>query len=461
MTTFESLKTYSVTLELADLQRSYPHLNLKTAQDLATLYQLLKEKYRGASGKLDVKDQEGQKLLLTWQQNRPPLEAEKLNQEALQLARKRDFDNALNSWRKAIDIFPQEPEYHYNSALLCLEQGNSARGLERLQETLKICPLYTRAYFVLGSVYSKMRQFQPSVHFLKEGLLLQNNNILAMVNLGAVYSVEKNYPDAIRIFERVIALSPKEARAYLGLGKIYIAQNDIDNATRCFKAVIKLDADGKLADIARKSLRAFAPSDHPVADRPAQPVLADDENVEELYAEGFQAFIKGDYEKAAVAYKKYLNIRPTEADVWSSLASCQLRLGRTKEAIDAIRRAVAMAPNKPALFKQAAIIYDAAEQWSDSAEAAQKAIDLGRNDSVTLTLLGKSRALEGKFQEALRVLQEAVKLNPSNINARYHYAISLKALGQTETAKQQLEEIMWTRTESPLKEKAQKELQNI
>jgi tetratricopeptide (TPR) repeat protein len=461
MTTSESLKTYTVTLELADLQRTYPNLNLKTAQDLAALSQLLKEKYRGASAKLDVKETEGQKLQVTWQQLRPPLEAEKLNQEALGLARKREFDNAINCWRKAIDIFPQEAEYHYNSALLFLEQGNNLRGLERLQETHKLCPVYTRAYFVLGSIYSKMRQFQPSVQYLKEGLLLQNNNVLAMVNLAAVYSVEKNYPEAIRVFERVIALSPKEARAYLGLGKIYVAQNDIDNATRCFKAVIKLDPDGKLAEIARKSLRAFAPAEHPPANTESPASMADEENIEELYAEGFQAFIKGDYEKASAAYKRYLNARPAESDVWSSLASCQLRLGRTKEAIDAIRRAVAIAPNKPALFKQAAIIYDASDLWAESAEAAQKAIDLGRNDSVTLTLLGKSRSLEGKHQEALRVLQEAVKLNPSNINARYHYALSLKALGQLETAKQQLEEIMWTRTDSPLKEKAQKELQNI
>lgn len=459
MTATESLKTISVTLEIADAAKHYSHLNLKADQDMAALFQLLKEKYRGQALKLDIKEIDG-KLALFWHQKRPSPEAEDLNKEALNLLRKRDFDGALAIWRKAMEMFPQDPDFLYNTALVYLEMKNLNRGLDRCLETLRICPVYIRAYFVLGSIYSKMRQFKQSIHFLREGLLLQNNNILALVNLGAVLSIEKNYPEAIRVFERVISISPKETRAYLGLGKVYLAQNDTDNSQRCFKAVIKLDPDGNLGEIARKSLRAFTPIEHPLNGAPvATQALADDENIEEFYAEGFQSFIKGDYDAAVAAYKKYLAVKPAESDVWSSLAACQLRMGRIKEAIDSIKRAIAVSPTKPALYKQAAIIFDAAEMVSETADAAQKAIDMGKDDSVTLTLLGKSQTLGGKHQEAVKFLQEAIKLNPGNINARFHYALSLRALGQKDTARQQLEEILWVKTESPLKERARKELQ--
>jgi len=461
MTAADPLKSIAVTLDISDLAKHYSHLNLKISQDINSLFQLLKEKYRGLSAKLDIKEAEGQKIVVTWHQLKPSTEAEEMNKEAMFLVRKRDFDQALLRWRKALELFPNDPDYHYNVALVYLEMKNLNRGVDRCLEILRICPVYVRAYFVLGSIYSKMRQFTQSLHFLREGLLLQNNNILALVNLGAVYSIEKNYPEAIKTFERVIALSPKESRAYLGLGKVYMAQNDMDNASRCFKAVIKLDPDGNLGEIARKSLRAFAPIETHTAASSAQVLRADEENIEELYAEGFQLFIKGDYEGAINAYKKYLAIKPTESDVWASLASCQLRVGRTKEAIDAIKRAIAISPTKPALFKQAAIIYDASELPAETADAAQKAIDLGKEDSVTLTLLGKSQTLEGKHQEALKLLQEAIRINPGNINARFHYALSLKALGQRDSARQQLEEILWVKTESPLKEKARQELQGI
>lgn len=461
MTASESLKTYVVTFDTAELVKSYPQVNLKTGQNLTELFQLLKEKYRGQAFRIDVKEAEGQKIVLTWYQQRPSVEAENLNKEALALARSRAYDKAIVLWRKALEMNPDEPDYYYNLALVNLEMKNLNQGLELCLDTLRVCPVYVRAYFVLGSIYSKIRQFQQSLHFLREGLLLQNSNILALVNLAAVHSIEKNYPEAIRIFERVISLSPKEPRAYLGLGKVYMAQNDADNASRCFKAVIKLDPSGNLGEIARKSLRAFTPAEQHSAEsrNVSAGIEMNDENVEELYAEGFQSFIKGDYNAAIMAYKKYLGIKPAESDVWASLASCQLRTGRVKEAADSIRRAIAIAPNKPALFKQAAIIYDASQMPAETAEAAQKAIDLGKDDSVTLTLLGKSHTLEGKHQEAVKFLQEAIKLNPSNINARFHYALSLKALGQSDTARQQLEEILWVKTESPLKERAKQELQ--
>jgi tetratricopeptide (TPR) repeat protein len=460
MTTSESLKTFTITLDAADLAKHYPNLVLKTTQDLTPLFQLLKEKYRGQATKLDIKEVEGYKITITWYQAKPSNEAEELNKEALSLIKKREFERALGCWRKALELYPNDPDFQYNVALVYLEMKNMNRGLDRCLETLRICPVYVRAYFVLGSIYSKMRQFKQSVHFLREGLLLQNSNILALVNLGAVFSIEKNYMEAIRIFERVIGLSPKEVRAYLGLGKVYVAQNDVDNASRCFKAVIKLDPNGNLGEIARKSLRAFTPLEHAPINSPIVS-SADDENVEEFYAEGFQSFIKGDFESAISAYKKYLSMKPTESDVWSSLASCQLRMGRTKDAVDSIKRAIAISTNKPALYKQAAIIYDASALSSETAEAALKAMELGKEDSVTLTLLGKSKTLEGKHQEAVKYLQNAIKLNPSNINARFHYALSLKALGQKDTAKQQFEEILWVKTESPLKERAKKELLTI
>ena len=340
-------------------------------------------------------------------------------------------------------------------AWLILNKKNYSNGLDRCQESIRICPIYTRAYFVLGSIFSKKRDFTKAEFYLQNGLKLQNDNIIGIVNLGAVYSILKKYNEAIVLFERATSLSPKESKAYLGLGKIYAAQGDIDNANRCFKAVIKLDPEGKLGLIAKRSIQASNPP-------PEQENFEHlSEIPEELYALGYQYYLNGDLGRAVSAYKKYLSLKKTDADVWASLASTQIRLGQTDDAISSIKNAIALNPKKASHYKIAAIIYDAANVNAELNQVAKKAIDLGRRDSITLTLLGKSFYLDGNLLESIETLQEAINYNSNNLKARYYLAQTYKSMGQTESAKKQLEEIIWAKSDSPLKEKAKKEIKML
>ncbi len=452
----DALKSYTVTIAAAELNRLYPDLDAGADSDKRLLLSRLEEKYRGGGDRLEL-SWYNRDLKLVWSVAPPVPESEQLNREALDKTRQKAFDAALALWRKAIEYSPRDPDLHYNMGLVYFESREYTKGLDKCIETVRLCPIYSRAYFVLGSLYSKMRQFAQSERFLKEGLILQPANVMALVNLGAVYSIQKNYGEAIRAFEKSIAVSPKEVRSYLGLGKVYMAQGDMDNASRCFKAVLKLDPDGKFAEIARKSLRMVTPDLSPGETSPA----GSDENFEAICAEGFKAYIAGDYAKAVALYQRYLAQRAGEADIWASLASCQIRLGRSDAAMEAIRTAIKHAPNKPALYKQAGIIFDACAHESEAGQYALKAIDLGKQDSVTLTLAGKSLLGTGKAQEGLRYLADAVRNNPNNLHARFYYAQALKSAGDLESAKQNLEEILWSKVETPLKDRARREMQSL
>lgn len=451
----DTLKTYTVTIVAAELNKLYPDLDCSREPDKRLLFSRLEEKYRGGGDRIEL-SWYNRDIRIIWGIAPPAAEAEQLNREALLKTRAKAFEAALGLWRKATEISPHDPDLHYNMGLLYFESRDFTRGLDKCIETLRICPVYTRAYFVLGSLYSKMRQFEQSERFLREGLVLQPANVMALVNLGAVHSIQKNYSEAIRAFEKSIAVSPKEVRAYLGLGKVYMTQGDMDNAGRCFKAVLKLDPDGKFAEIARKSLRMVTPESPSGNGGPVS-----EDNYESLCAEGFKAYIAGDYHSAVALYQRYLAQRASESDVWAALASCQIRLGQSDAAMEAIRTAIKHAPNKAALYKQAGIIFDACEKEADAGQYALKAIDMGKGDSVTLTLAGKSFLVTGRAQEGLRYLSDAVKANPNNLHARFYYAQALRTTGDLAGARQNLEEILWSKLETPLKDRARREMQTL
>jgi len=397
--------------------------------------------------------------VVSWGTPKGASEAETLSKNAFNLAKQKNLDEAIENWRKAIYINNLDPDYYYNQGLAYFQTLDLNKALDRCHEAVRICPVYHRAYFLLGSIYSKMRKFYQAKEFLEQGIILQPDNVSGLVNLGAVYSILKMGNEAILIFEQAISQSPKELRAHLGLGKIYLAQNDYENANRCFKVVIALDPNGKLGNIAKNSLIMEQP-DIPVSDSETI-VINKSEDPDKLYSNAFQAYLNCNYKLAEAYYDEYLKLKPTDAIAWSNLAICQIRQGKKELSAKSIRKAMQTAPSVARIFKQASIIFDACELRQESAAAAQTAIDLGKKDSVTLTLLGIAQFENENIQESVKTLQNAINQNPNNLRARFHLAKVLKALGQSDTAKQHFEEILWSQSHSPLKEKARIELTEL
>jgi tetratricopeptide (TPR) repeat protein len=458
-----SHKSFSATVELLGIIEEFPELKSRTEKEPhLDIAKLLQEYFKGA-GESIVVTVNGRQSHIEWKIPSGSPEAEQLNIQAFTQARNREMQKAIDMWIEAKYIHPADPDYLFNIALAYIELQDFGKAIDFCLETIRVCPIYHRAYLTLGSLYSKVKKYSEAETSLRKGIRFQKDNIVALINLGAVQSLMEKYDEAIQAFERVIALSSKESRAYLGLAKIYYLRRDFENASRCFKAVLKIDQNSKSADIATKYLESITSQLSPAQPNPPipvkQPAVLTD-NPEEIYAKAFQNFIDGDYDSAILYYTGYLKLNPSDPDAWAALASCQLRKGNLQSAIESIQRAIALNP-KGTYFKQAAIIYDSCGMTDESGQAAKRAFDMGKNDSITFMLLGKSYMEGEQSQEAVKFLQEAVKLNPANLNARYELAKVLKKSGQREASRHELEEILWSKNSSPLKELAEKEIKTL
>lgn len=448
----QNYKIIKVTIDRAQLVKVYDDPQI--AHDNEKTLDYLTKDYQGVAQFFDIDFDDG-KAFVSWGVQRGSKEAEDHNQKGLAAAKNKNFQEAIEHWRKAIYINNHDPDTLYNLALAYFEIANYTKALDKCQEVIENCPVYFRAYFLLGSLHSKMRNFKQAAENIKKGLIFQPDNVTGLVNLGAVLSILKQNQEAILIFERAISLSATNVKAYLGLAKLYAAQNDIENANRCFKLVIKLDPNGKLGNIAKNSILPEHPHKglESKAIYPKQ-LQTDSKDVNDLYSNGYQCFLNSDYQNACLFFENYLKQRDKDAKVWSLLAICRLRLGNRQQAMISIEQALLYQPRNPAFYKQAGIIYEACGRAPESRDAAVKAYEMGKHDSVTLTLLGIGKAHSGEVYESAKILQEAVSKNPNNLKARYHLASVLHELRQIDSAKQQLEEILWCERETPLKKKA-------
>ena len=417
--------------------------------------QFFLQRYGEGSGKLEI-ELDNMQVKLKWLSSKVDSRAEFLHKEALSQARLKKFNEAITNWVKAISINSYDPDYYFNLGIAFFELKNYRESIENLKNAISLCPIYYKAHLILGTVYLKIRQYEEAEKHLKENINFSSNHALAYLNLGAVCSILKRYDESINMFKKTIELSPKEVRAHFGLGKIFAIKGDFEKANQCFKNVIEFDTKGILTSHAKRAM-AVAPSQQ----KEIGSTHVDPKFVEKYYQEGYKAFLFTDYNKAIEMYKNYLESKPNDDFVWCALGEANLRGGDNEQAIEAFKSAIRNNQRKGLYFKELAIAFDYIGKHKEAIECLKKAKELGKNDTITNTIWGKILIKQQRISDAILHLEEALKLNSSNLLAKYNLAVALIRDGDIDMAINYLHEITQIPVNSPLKEDSEVMLNKI
>lgn len=452
-------KTHSITLSTSAFDVLNGELSDITndADRRQRIVQYFYEKYGGRGGKLEVK-LNGSKVTLRWLQSNFDSEAESLHKEALSKARQRKFQEAIQYWVKAISLNPTDPDYFFSLGVAFFEIKNYNESIENLKSAIELCPIYHRSHLVLGTIYLKIRKYDLAENHLKASLKFNPGNALTYLNLGTVYSILRRYSEAVQMYKQSLELTPKEARAYFGLGKIYVLLQEYEPAAECFRRVVDYDEKNLLTKHAKRALAGIASQADPADDAPAP---TDSKVAEKHYQEGYKAFLFTDYERAIAHYNEYLKSNYNDDSIWSALGEAALRVGDTEKALSAFKSAIKYNPRKGLYYKQIAVAFDSIGKIKEVIECLKKAKALGKNDSITNTLWGKSLISLDSYEEAVIHLEQALRLNPNNLVAKYLLGLAYMRTGETNRAQNCFQEIIKTPINSPLKMEAESLLNRL
>ncbi len=453
MTSIPSQKIVQVTITAQNAGMIYDEgTDLDSAEWRLAFQEALIRQYPFTVGDLKITI-DGEHAVLRWTPPAFDAVAESYHRKALELARQRDFAQAAAQWQLACQANPEDPHYWFNLSIAQFEQGNFSDAIASLECVLNICPVYHRAYFLLGRAFIKLRKFTDARRCFAEGLKLDPENVVGLINLAATQSVLREHDNAIATYQRVLALKPNEPRAYFGLAKIYSALGNTERANECFHKVLELDKTGVLAPLARHSIVVVTPPP-----RQAGPVTM---GAEELFSSAYRALAEGDYGNARRLLESYLEKKRKDARAWSLLATACMRLGDLDKADEACSQAIRLEPNEGAHFKKQGMVRDLLGDPEGAYQALAQAGKLGRSDSTTLALMGKSLVLLGKSREAAEVLEQALRLSRTNLLAHYYIAAAYRDMGSPAKAQEHLQYILTTRIVTPLKERAERLLADL
>ncbi len=118
---------------------------------------------------------------------------------------------------------------------------------------------------------------------------------------------------------------------------------------------------------------------------------------------------------------------------YAQLASAYFKLGRNDEAIAAADHVIALEPNRPTgyAFKGATLLREG--KWNEAVPLLQKANEL-RPSAQAVSNVGTAYFFAGKYTEAQKMFEQAVKLSPNDATYRGNLADAYRASNQRDKA---------------------------
>ena len=156
-----------------------------------------------------------------------------------------------------------------------------------------------------------------------------------------------------------------------------------------------------------------------------------------LYTEGFIAHGQGNLEVAVRKYHAAIELHEDLPEPYANLGAVLLAQGQVEQAIDALGRAISLAPsNWFAHFQlgQALAVRGASADLEAAIRHAERAARLNPGNPVVLLGLGRVLTLAGEHESAMRQFRQAMAIDPQFYPAQYEIGLDFKRRGDLNEA---------------------------
>jgi Flp pilus assembly protein TadD len=402
------------------------------------------------------------------------------------------------------------------SGRAALAKGNNTRAVALLQKALDASPRNARVRLALVLALERIARLREAERILRDGLVLQPGKAALWGALGRILRRRGKYDQAVKSLDRARKLDPSDPDPALQLGEIYERYQKREIARSHYRAVLaaadrpahRVLAHQRLARLAlrenklteaiaqlrgalrivprRASLLGELGEALRLAGRPAEALgplrlrvrLEPDSGPAQLGL-GLALRELGNHGQAVRALRLATKLRPKMVAPLLPLAQSLLALDRREEAYLVGVKALALAPQDPAVMWFMAPLYHARKHFESAAalvkqlrearshdaeywqlagavhtalgrhmEARQdyaRALTLRPRDSRLVRLVAFAARRSGNYKAAQRHLLAVLKLDPQDYEAIVHLAISEENLGRRAAARARLLRLVQSR----------------
>jgi tetratricopeptide (TPR) repeat protein len=155
---------------------------------------------------------------------------------AYKYTQSKDFTNALENYKIALDIEPKSIDILVNYISCYISDSNYVEAQNLINYTLTLYPNNPDALYDMGIIYMCKNKINAAINQFQ--YIINNvNSEVAQVdyNLGICYLIKKDYDNALISFKNCISLDRKNKNAYYNIAQVLKMQNKFDESDEYMK----------------------------------------------------------------------------------------------------------------------------------------------------------------------------------------------------------------------------------
>jgi tetratricopeptide (TPR) repeat protein len=266
---------------------------------------------------------------------------------------KKDYQNAIETLKKAITLRPSDSDAHLFLATAYDEQGQYQLAITTYQQYLKLKPNAALIYARLGLAYKSLKQYEEALKAFRKAIALDPSTALAHYGMGMVYETQEQYQLSITAFEKYLQQKPDDILVLLFVGKQNRTLKQFDQALKAYRKVLTLKAEPEEVAFAQKGIGE---------------TLSD----------------MGQYEQAVPALREAVRVKPDDADSSRSLGIAYYKLGQNQNAVAAFQQTVRLQPNDQAAYLGMGLAFLDMGQKNQAMRVYQRLLTLNKETAKIL-----------------------------------------------------------------------------
>lgn len=145
---------------------------------------------------------------------------------------------------------------------------------------------------------------------------------------------------------------------------------------------------------------------------------------------GIALLLQGDTRSAMAAFEQVARLRPDGIDGPRNMARVALQDGDIEQAYRFLERCEALQAGDPQTAWIWGVAHQKAGRYADAEGAYRHVLSRFPQDRATWGNLGRVLYLDGRFEEALKAIDQVLHIDPEDRSAHYHRMLSLRSLGR-------------------------------